>query len=88
MRRVKTMTARALRLWHWRKVVSFRKRATDAERVADAWEQKHGGRCGSMRNRARDAHRNAHFHLGAVQVLNDQFPVGDTAERDMLRGGA
>ena len=85
---MKAMTARALRLWHWRKVVSYRQRATDAERGAEAWERQHHGHCRSLRNRARDAHRNADFHLGAVQVLNDQFPVGDTAERDMLRGGA
>jgi hypothetical protein len=80
---MKALTARSLRLWHWQKVVSFRSRATETEKIADAWEQKHRGRCRSMRNRARDAHRNANFHLGAVQVLNDQFSVGDTADRDL-----
>lgn len=80
------MNLRSLRLWHWRKVVSFRARATGADANADAWERKHRGhRCAHFRNMARDANRNANFHLGAVQALNDHFAPGDTAEADMQR---
>lgn len=27
-------------------------------------------------------HKRANFHLGQVQLLNEFFPIGDTAERD------
>ena len=32
--------------------------------------------------RAQDLNESANFHIGFVQLLNDFFPVGDTAEQD------
>lgn len=82
-------TLRSLRLWHWRKVLSFRAVALRHEAHSDDWEKKHAphkNRYG--RTKARDAHRNANRHLAAVQALNDCFPVGDTAEQDAAREDA
>lgn len=58
---------RALRLWHWRHA-----RAATAKRE--------DGR--ASRHTQELARQSWNFHMGAVQALNDLFPIGDTAERD------
>lgn len=82
-------TLRSLRLWHWRKVLSFRAVAVRHEAAADEWERLYPGKVNRHnRTMARNAHKNANRHLGAVQALNDCFPVGDTAEQDAAREDA
>lgn len=63
---------RRLRVHHWRQVC----------RLADSLCSTRGSEEG--RRLWREAHA---LHMGAVQALNDLFPVGDTAERDMQRMG-
>lgn len=77
-------TLRGLRLWHWRKVLSYRAVAQRHEAAQRDWDAKHGPKHKSTYNatKARNAHRDANRHLGAVQALNDCFPMGDTAEED------
>lgn len=76
-------TLREVRLWHWRKVLSYREVAQRHDTYADQWEREHPGKvCRFNRTKARNAHREANRHLGAVQALNDCFPMGDTAEQD------
>lgn len=58
---------RALRLWHWQQV----RRAT---------QQMEDGRCSP--HTRKDANKAWTFHMGAVQTLNEFFPVTDTAEND------
>lgn len=78
---LKDMDLRSLRLWHWRKVLALRSVAAAHEAHADQWEQMHPGRpCRHSRSRARSYHRQANFHIGAVQALNDV--VSGTAEQD------
>jgi hypothetical protein len=67
------MTLRELREWHWNKVLSFRTRAEDFERRNPTGKNRYSA------NQARAAHGRANWHLGAVQALNDCFPIGDTA---------
>lgn len=72
---------RKLRLWHWSQVLDYR-----------AHEQRlqSGGRYptqGKTLKAERDAFdRLAGKHIRAVQILNDFFPPGDTAERDAASG--
>lgn len=78
-------TVRELRLWHWRKVRTARTNAEGFEEAYKQWEEHRPGKvCKVYRNRARDQHKIANWHLAAVQVLNDHFdvPNGDTADRD------
>lgn len=79
-------TLRELRLWHWRKVVLHRERAIAAAEDTDRLEALHAPKKFS-RVRENAQHGVANWHLAAVQVLNDHFPVGDTAERDNARAG-
>lgn len=77
------MTPRALRLWHWRKTLYYRSQEKAASIAADEWEQEHGKHSSHWRNKERNNQRNANFHLGAVQVLNDHPGcAGSTAEQD------
>lgn len=71
---------RALRLWHWKKVISFRKAQTKNEEcaLAGVYPMMYG-------RRARRAKQMADFHLASVQSLNDCFPRGDTAEADCAK---
>lgn len=85
---MKPMTLHALRLWHWHKVQSLGATALSHDAYTEAWEKQNAGHlCRSSRNKARDYHRNANFHLGAVQALNDVLP-GTTAEQDAAREAA
>lgn len=80
-------TLRSLRLWHWRKVLSFRAIALRHEAYADDWERRNPGKaCRYSRTKARNAHKTANRHLGAVQALNDV--VSGTAEQDAAREDA
>lgn len=77
------MTLRALRLWHWRKVLSYRAVAARHAAYADDWERRHPGKvCRYSRGKERQMNQRANWHLGPVQVLNDV--VTGTAEQDAL----
>ena len=58
---------RALRLWHWRHAIAATARREDWRTTP------------ATKAQARQAWA---FHMGAVQALNDLFPMGDTAEKD------
>lgn len=60
---------RALRLWHWQQLVQCRERAKTCAATTECAKQ----------NTLADK------HLGFVQVLNDFFMAGDTAEADAAR---
>ena len=78
------VTLREVRLWHWKKVISARKTAEKFDRDAEEWEKRYlGKRSTYSRRMAVQNHSRANWHLKAVQVLNDLFPLGDTAERDL-----
>lgn len=68
------MTLTELRVWHWRKVLSFRSRGEKFDQRPDSrW----------ARSQAKAAHRRANWHLGAVQAMNDIPELrGTTAEQD------
>ena len=61
---------RELRLWHWQMVLRYRgyERRAETQRSPQWVINSHS--------------KIANFHLGAVQALNDLFPIGDTAEKD------
>lgn len=70
------MNARELRVWHWRRAMSARTAANG-----------YPGESPYARHRAKQNHRLADFHVGAVQVLNDHpecLAAGTTAEQDDL----
>lgn len=82
-------TLRDVRLWYWRKVLSFRAVAHRHEKAQAEVEAKWPGkRLTYHATRARNAHKAANRHLGAVQALNDCFPLGDYAEQDAAREDA
>lgn len=58
---------RALRLWHWQAVLRLRVYAADAD---------------MRKSDSEHYNKRANFHLMQVQLLNDFFPIGDTAEHD------
>ena len=58
---------RALRLHHWQAVLNLRSYAADAD---------------MRKSDSKHYNKRADFHLTQVQLLNDFFPIGDTAERD------
>lgn len=61
---------RALRLYHWERVCKL------ADKICDRRVSRH----------TLEDHKRQHAeHMRAVQALNDLFPIGDTAERDMER---
>lgn len=68
---------RGLRLWHWQKLKQCRALQEKHEAAAAKGPFKH-----SSTGKANDYRRKCVIHLGAVQALNDCFPIGDTAERD------
>jgi hypothetical protein len=73
---------RELRLWHWSQVVMNRQLA------ASTWQKIQARDLPNepwIRKTARAYDRNADTHLKFVQVLNDFFPVGDTAENDAAK---
>lgn len=71
---------RALRLWHWRRVVSASKLRNNLE--YSLRECMHPTTIDSILYRL-DAVRADHaVHMRAVQTLNSFFAIGDTAERD------
>lgn len=83
------MTLRELRLWHWNKVVAFRKKATEYEAHAENWEAKYPSKkCCYARNKAKFNHARANWHLRAVQALNDCFPVDDSVHSDYKENGS
>lgn len=57
---------RALRLWHWRRCLVYR-------------DQSRGISIPALKEISDDL---ADFHLKQVQLLNEFFPVDDTAEGD------
>lgn len=75
---------RKLRLWHWGQVLYWRelqRRANDtADRLADRWTL-----AAPWAKLANERAGHAMQHLSAVQLLNEFFPIGDTAEVDHAR---
>lgn len=65
-----TIGLRELRLWHWRQMGRARRRALDKLNTDPK------SALGKALN------KEANWHLGAVQRLNEFFPIGDTAEAD------
>lgn len=63
---------RALRLWHWNKILEHRRYATRLSSVERHY----------MAQIADDL---ADEHLGFVQTLNGFFPIDDTAEKDAAK---
>ena len=63
---------RELRLWHWREAMKQRARERRLESFIVPLPEKVG-----------QARELANFHIKQVQTLNDFFPMGDTAERDL-----
>jgi hypothetical protein len=64
---------RALRLWHWRAALFWRSEAVKFRDIRAALLSE---------SAAMEYDRRADDHIKAVQVLNDLFPSGDTAEHD------
>ena len=58
---------RDLRLYHWQAVLRLRVYAADVD---------------MRKSDSEHYNKRANFHLSQVQLLNDFFPIGDTAERD------
>lgn len=73
-------SVRKVRLWHWRRVVSNRELQVQNERLGKGMQA--GPARTACLSRARQQGKIADTHLRFVQLLNDVFPVGDTAERD------
>lgn len=72
---------RELRLWHWRKVMSFREAANLQWKEARERKEKHPDHEPRyMNSRARQNDRRADWHLNVVVMLNDF--VDGTAEDD------
>lgn len=81
---VKTMASmRALRLWHWKRVIENRSEASNRVKLI----------LGDLNNDANKHHLHkmqmmnaiANNHMKFVQTLNDFFPEGDTAEKDAAK---
>lgn len=62
-------TLRDIRLFHWREAMRMRRRAK-------------GYTAKGNNAVAKALNKQANKHTRYVQVLNDHFPIGDTAERD------
>lgn len=71
------MTLTELRVWHWKSVLASRKRARKCE-TDEKIAQKGLIWC---KIRSKHFHKQADFHLGAVQALNDI--LSGTAEGDL-----
>lgn len=67
---------RELRLHHWKESVKLRQWANRHMETSPQYMSKEIQRKADLFN----AHSN--FHICQVQLLNDFFPIGDTAERD------
>lgn len=82
------MNARELRLWHWRRCLTTRARANKHGNEAANQEARNGMvEAKFQRRMERQAHKEANFHLSAVQMLNDHpacLASGTTAEQDAL----
>lgn len=72
---------RALRLWHWEEAMRWRAKSKEY-REAAAFDPSRWVR---LPDSAVKMDETANFHIRAVQVLNDLFPVGDTAATDLRK---
>lgn len=77
---------RKLRLWHWLEMLKAVKEYEESDYAADRHMQGNPGFSEKLRADARSARAKRAIHLGAVQVLNDFFPMGETAEKDHEAG--
>lgn len=68
---------RLLRLDHWLRTLELRKCADDIRRSSVAKENA---------NHIKYYDKRANYHLSQVQLLNEFFPIGDTAEKDESEG--
>ena len=69
---------RKLRLYHWEQFQKMDKWAKCMENVGYPYESEF------TKKRSMVFREHATFSLQQVQVLNDLFPIGDTAEKDAL----
>lgn len=77
---------RRLRLWHWDAMADA---SRDASVVPGNWPRLEGMTDAQYRifelARVEECRERFSLHLGAVQALNDLFPVGETAENDRVQ---
>lgn len=77
-------TAREVRLWHWRKVMTHRQNAKKFSELLAAWEAEHAPlKCPHYRSKMNQQNGIADWHLNAVVALNEF--VSGTAEEDEAR---
>lgn len=81
-----TAELRKLRLWHWIEMNKAVCQYEEADYAADVHMHKSPAFSDRCRAEARQARAMRALHLGAVQVLNDFFPMGETAEKDYKSG--
>jgi hypothetical protein len=71
---------RKLRLWHWQGVMHHRAR----EKQYHTYAREGAPKLRERNVRSAEYHYNAaNFHTKQVQMLNEFFPIGDTAEKDL-----
>ena len=76
-------TAREVRLWHWRKVMTHRGNAKMFQAQMEAWEIEHAPlKARHSRSKMNQQNGIADWHLNAVQALNEF--VSGTAEQDEI----
>lgn len=76
-----TERMRELRLHHWKGVLFYRKKQTRLEHAYESCKEEYAK--DNLKNHMEGAKHIANFHLGAVQLLNQFFPIGDYAENDV-----
>lgn len=69
---------RKLRLYHWKQYLKMVRWTQGMENVGYPYESEF------TKKRAASFRNHATFHMKQVQVLNDFFQIGDTAEKDAL----
>jgi len=70
---------RKLRLYHWKQFLKMVRWAQGMENVGHPFDSEF------TKNRAISYRNHATFHMQQVQVLNDFFPIGDTAGKRCFR---
>lgn len=67
---------RELRLWHWRQFIKLGKWAHGHENASPQFNSP------KRVQLAKTFREGSNFHIMQVQLLNDFFPIDDTAEKD------
>jgi hypothetical protein len=74
---------RHLRSWHWTQAVALRQKSGEAS--FSCRESTDPRMIARLAGSARQYDAQSNFHMRSVQVLNDLFETGDTAEKDALK---